>query len=387
MAVVEVVTEAQGLEDLRDEWRNLLAGCPAATPFQSHEWLATWWRFFGRARPGRRLFVATVRDQGGTLIGLAPLMTSPWYGLPIRRLSFLGEGVSDYHDFLAMDGRESDVCRAVYAFLARVGSWHAGDLNQLREGGLLHLNPPAAESRLRWLDRPQEVCPYVRYPLANDPAQRWKGLLCSLGKKMRYNIGYYERALRKTREVELGAARDEREVDQALTSLFELHKRRWNQRWMPGVFASSRVREFHRAAAPKLLERGMLRLHTLSLDGEIEAVLYCMALGNRTCYYQAGFEPSLARLSLGTILTAHAMKGSIDEGRDEFDFLRGDEPYKARWTAGSTRMNTRRLIAKSGAALAVSGRIAATEHALETRAKHWMHHRSEGKARREDKPS
>lgn len=387
MAVVEVVTEAKGLEDLRDEWRNLLAGCPTATPFQSHEWLATWWQLFGRGRLGRRLFVITVRDLSRTLVGLAPMMFSPWYGLPLRRLSFLGEGASDYHDFLAREGREEEVCEAVYGFLALDRRWQVGDLNQLREGGLLTRYPPAGASRLRSLDRPQEVCPYVTYPAAPDSADRWTALLCSLGKKMRYNIGYYERALRKTHEVQIGAAGDGAEVDRALTALFELHQRRWNQRWMPGVFGSRRVQEFHRAVAPKMLEQGMLRLHTLTLDGEIEAVLYCMALGDRTCYYQAGFEPSLARLSLGTILTAHAIRMSIEEGRDEFDFLRGDEPYKERWTAGASRMNTRRLIAKSGAAMGLAARIAATEHAVETRAKHWMHHRSETKPKSGEKPS
>lgn len=385
MAVVEVVREAEGLESLREEWQDLLAGCPTATPFQSYEWIGTWWKHFANARPGRRLFVLAARDEKGRLIGIAPLMLSPWYGLPVRRLSFLGEGVSDYHDFLAREGCEEQVCQAVYRYLAGDPHWQVGDLNQLREGGLLANIPPAKESQIRYADNPQEACPYLSYPRASDPEATWSTLLNSFGKKMRYNVGYYDRALRRAYDVKIEPASDREEVEEGLSALFELHQRRWNERWLPGVFGSRRVQGFHRDVACALLEKDWLRLHTLKLDGEIEAVLYCMAMGRRTCYYQAGFEPSLARLSLGTVLTAHAIRSSIGEGREEFDFLRGDEPYKERWTGGASRMNTRRLIAKSSAMLALAKRARDIEHAAETRAKHWMHNRFAAKAPARDK--
>jgi CelD/BcsL family acetyltransferase involved in cellulose biosynthesis len=376
MAVVQVVTETQGLQDLREDWQKLMALCPEATVFQSYEWLATWWHFFGRSRPGRRLFVINVRDDVGQLIALAPLMTSFWYGTPIRRLSFLGEGASDYHDFLAPEPHAREACQAIYAFLSSDRSWWAGDLNQLREGGLLRQLAPLEESGIRCKDFPQEACPYLPYPAAKDPNDRWNALLSSLGKKMRYNVGYYERLLTRAYQLEIETANSDETVDEALTALFELHQRRWNQRWMPGVFGGRRVQSFHRAAAREFLKNDWLRLHTLRLDGEIQAVLYCFARGDRTCYYQAGFEPTLARLSLGTVLTAHAIHRSIDEGRDQFDFLRGNEPYKERWTRGATRTNVRRLIGKRrSAALKVAAGIREVEGSVETRFKNWMHHR------------
>lgn len=157
-----------------------------------------------------------------------------------------------------------------------------------------------------------------------------------------------------------------------MTHLFELHQRRWNQRWLPGVFGGKRVQAFHRDAARSLLERGWLRLFYLRLDGVTQASLYCFAYGDRLCYYQGGFEPTLARLSLGTVLTARAMQTAIAEGRAVFDFLRGDEPYKAKWT-GAAQVNIRRIIARAGTPFVPLARQTQLwEETVERRGKAWM---------------
>src|SRR5205823_1558429 len=125
------------------------------------------------------------------------------------------------------------------------------------------------------------------------------------------------------------AAKDD--LDGGMEALFRLHQRRWRGRGLPGQFASGRVRAFHREVAQQCATRGWLRLHTLRLDGRIQAVLYCFHYGGGGYYYLGGFEPELARYSPGTVLTAHAIRSAIDEGAREFDFVRGDEPYKYVW--------------------------------------------------------
>ncbi len=136
------VTGAAGLADLETEWRHLASACPTATVFQTWEWNAAWWRHFGRL-PGRRLRVLTFRGADGGLVGLAPLMTSFWYATPLRRISFLGTGTSDYLDALAAPGWEQAVTDALYAYLEHTGGWQIADFQQLREGGLLRDRPAA----------------------------------------------------------------------------------------------------------------------------------------------------------------------------------------------------------------------------------------------------
>lgn len=366
----ETTRRKSELAALEPEWRALAAACPAATVFQTFEWNAAWWKHFGRV-PGRRLRVVTFRDAAGTLVGLAPLMTSFWYATPLRRLSFLGTGTSDYLDILTLPGREQEVAYALYHYLETTGGWQIADFQQLREGSLLRQYLPPPDGLLTVLDVPGEACPFLALPGS------WEMLIQGLGKKTRANIGYYDRGLQKVYAVDADPVRDPNALDDEMSRLFDLHQRRWNQRWLPGVFGGKRVQAFHRDAAHRLLERGWLRLFSLKLDGVTQASLYCFAFGDRMCYYQGGFEPTLSRLSLGTVLTARAMQTAIAEGREVFDFLRGDEPYKAKWT-GASRANLRRIVTCTASpATAMARRVSVWEDTIERRGKEWMHRKPE----------
>ncbi len=125
------VRRTAGLADLEPEWRQLASVCATATVFQTFEWNAAWWRHFGRV-PGRRLRVVAFRDGDGALVGLAPLMTSFWYGTALRRISSLGTGTSDYLDVLAAPGWEDAVSAAFYGYLEHTRGWQIGDFQQLR---------------------------------------------------------------------------------------------------------------------------------------------------------------------------------------------------------------------------------------------------------------
>jgi CelD/BcsL family acetyltransferase involved in cellulose biosynthesis len=209
-----------------------------------------------------------------------------------------------------------------------------------------------------------EPCPFIPLP------ETWQDFLGTLGKKTRSNIGYYERSLYKVYDVQIGWITEADQLDPAMDALFLLHQRRWNKRWLPGVFGSPKTQAFHKDIARALLAQGHLRLFRIVLDSEIQAVLYCFAFGDRICYYQGGFEPSLSRLSLGTVLTASAIRTAIEEKREVFDFLRGDEEYKAKWTSQAA-VNMRRIAVKSPILSPLANSAQKTEHALEMRAKAW----------------
>ncbi len=185
-----------------------------------------------------------------------------------------------------------------------------------------------------------EPCPYVTLPAD------WNEMTARLGKKMRSNLGYYERLLGKT----FGEARfhlaDSDTLEAGMTALFDLHQKRWNARWLPGVLGNKRVQAFHRDVARAFLANGWLRLHLLTVDGTIRAALYCFAWGRSTVYYLGGFAPELSKYSLGTLLTGKAIRQAIEEGCEEFDFLRGNEGYKYRWLP-EKRINHRLLLLRS----------------------------------------
>ena len=354
-----LVTTNAGFDALQSAWERLERECKTATVFQTFAWNRAWWRHF---EGGKRLRLLCLRGEQGELVGLLPLYAAFWHGTPLRVLRFLGTGASDYNDALCVPGRERDAADAFGRALFALEGWHVLDCQQLRVGGFLRDNPlgpgfPAWELT-------GEACPYLTLP------PTWDTLRAGFGKKTRANIGYYDRALHKSFIVRADYVTDPAQLDAQLSRLFALHGKRWHSRWLPGVFTSGRVRQFHRDAARALLEQDALRLWMLRLDGETQAILYCFAWGGRVCYYQGGWEPSLSKWSMGTVLTARALHSAVDEGRTCFDFLRGDEPYKAKWT-GTSHVNVRRILARSEGLLSLARRHAQWERTVEQRAKAW----------------
>ncbi|MGZ3442231.1 MAG: GNAT family N-acetyltransferase, partial [Polyangia bacterium] len=96
------VTDGDALARLEGDWRDLLARAADPTPFQSHEWQATWWRHHGRGR----LWVLMAHDNG-VMVGLMPLHIMRYRGTPLRQVRFLGAPLSDFQEILAAHGHEA----------------------------------------------------------------------------------------------------------------------------------------------------------------------------------------------------------------------------------------------------------------------------------------
>lgn len=336
MRVVEIRQE-NGIEKMREAWRALQAQCPDLSPFQTWEWNDAWWRHFG-ARKWLRLLLFQVDNQ---LVGIAPLYGSFHLGTPLRRLAWIGTGQSDYLGPLALPEYADAVSAALWTTLEEgLRGWDMADLQQLRPDAPLLRPLPHSWSRQSSEYSsvlPMEPCPYLALPEA------WEAFTATLGKKMRSNLGYYDRLLVRTFPDAEAFLADETMLEAGMTALFALHQKRWNARWLPGVLGNKRVQSFHREVAARFLEKGWLRLHLLRAEGDLRAALYCFSLSGRTFYYLGGFAPEYSKYSLGTHLTAQAIRQSITEKHAEFDFLRGNESYKYRWQP-QERINQRILL-------------------------------------------
>jgi len=359
---VELVTDADELAALEPEWTDLWERCPDAGPFQAPEWLLPWWRHLGRGR----LCGVAVRSSE-RLVGLALLSVSSYFGMPVRRLGLLGTGITDRLGVLLEPALAHQGVEIMLAALAEHGhEWDFCDFQQLPESS--PLLRAALPSGMRASNLPQEVCPYLPLPEAPEAVR------ASLPARMQANLRYYERRLARTGGGGVEAA-TQPNLGAALDDLFRLHQGRWRRRGLPGGFASSRVRAFHRATAPRLLERGWLRLLQLHAEGRTVAAMYCLVCRGTAYYYLGGFDPAAAALSPGTLLIARALEDAVRNGAREFDFLRGDEPYKYAWGAVN-RLHSRRLLWRDELPSRLAPYLNHWERQVERRAKDWAARRA-----------
>ena len=309
---MQLVTTIESLESHASEWDALWRRAPGATPFQSPHWLLPWWTHFSN---GGELAVVMSADA------LAPL-----YVLRDEDESlgmFLGTGNSDYLDFVGTDVEPLLAC----ALEVDCQFW---DLQQIRPSSpLLSAALPSG-----WSDNAEAMDPCPILSIENAGEELSNLLSTHARKKLRY----YRRAAKATYE-----SATHESLDELLNALFDLHAARWKARGLPGVLADDVTQSFHRQVARRMLEAGALRMYAMRINERIVAVFYGFAHHGTTYYYLSGFDPALDRLSIGSLLVAHAVEEAVREGGTTFDFLRGAEEYKYSWGA-TDRINQRRQL-------------------------------------------
>ena len=180
------------------------------------------------------------------------------------------------------------------------------------------------------IERPDEVSPFVAVG-----GRSFDDYLTGLGASHRYAFRRRLRGLEREFRVELAMVRTEDERRTALATLVDLHARRWAGRARSEAFARPPLLAFHDEVSRLALERGWLRLYTLTLDGRPAAALYGFRYRDVFSYYQAGFDPALAPYSVGLVTLGMVIRDAIGEGVAEIDLLHGEESYKQLWATGA----------------------------------------------------
>ncbi|GAA3750197.1 GNAT family N-acetyltransferase [Terriglobus aquaticus] len=318
---VRLLRTTSDLEAFLPAWTALWQSDPNRTPFQHPTWLLPWWHQFGQ--PDLRAVVVSVAEQ--------PVAFLPFYLYPEpdggpRKLLLIGAGTSDYLDGLfASDCTVEDVMAGLQALLAEPG-FDTLDAVQLRPESLLtralqHLG--AAESAAE----PTSIMPALA--------------LADLPTKIRRNAMYYRNRAERDATLELTFA-TEADCLEHFEQLVRLHGARWQERGEPGVLDDLSVLAWHREALPHLAAAGLLRLATLTRNGDPLGLMYALAddpgkadangQPNRTLYlYLPAFSLQHRDLRPGTVLLALLIDHAAREGFTTVDMLRGGESYKQLW--------------------------------------------------------
>ena len=333
------------LAPLADAWDRLARG----VPFRSWAWASNWWRHYGNAdgKSGKSgdstsLFTLGVLNGYGLPIGIAP-----WYvehsASQGRVLRFIGSGevCSDYLSVLCQPGMEGRVADALARWLleshephqqrpgSRPDEWDLLELAGVdaRDETVRHLAETLEAANASVYRQPGPNCWRIELP------ETWDQYLATLSKVHRKHIRRIQRRFFSTDRIVHHSVENLADLPRARDVLIDLHQRRWRSLGQAGCFASDRFAAFHRDVMPDLLRNGQLLLDWLELDGRPIAAEYHL-VGNGVVYaYQGGIEPDAMEFSPGRLANMITIRRAIRQGYRGFDFLRGDEPYKARWRA------------------------------------------------------
>jgi CelD/BcsL family acetyltransferase involved in cellulose biosynthesis len=338
--------------EIASEWRRLYIADVNATPFSSLEWGSAWAAHLaGGARPH-----VLLAEAGSDVVGLIPLVQRRRG--PFRTLEMLGEGPADYWDILAEPDSAGAVREAFSRWLTRnAARWDAWVIKGVVEGSATE--QAVRRAGLRFGSQPSMIAPRLSLRSSFD---EW---LAHLPSDRRSNIRRRARRL-----VEAGASYHRigttDDVPASVQRWQALRERQWASRGqrMTALHRSARFRSFITDLVIAMLPTGEVVFRELRVDGAVIGSYIDFADATTVYSYLGGFDPSLARLGIGTVATADAIREGIESGRSCFDFLIGQEHYKYWFVPDEERAvlftaaGTRRLRSRVALA-AVNGFVAA----------------------------
>jgi CelD/BcsL family acetyltransferase involved in cellulose biosynthesis len=321
---------AQDFLTLKEEWEDLYKDCPYATPFQSWEWLYSWWESYGE---GYELRLVAVWNSD-VLVGVIPLMLVRSWGF--GRLLFVGTGITDYLDVLVREGWEDIVAEAGVQALHQMDDWHVADLQEMR--------PEAAAWSIfrKWhgfrADVWQSSCTVT-------DAKPWDEVLMSLSKKQRSNT---RRAIRRTEAdnvvCRLAGVEDAR---QAAHRFIDLHQKLWTGREIAPEHLSREFKSHVLAATSRLTAGRLGGMSEYWKDGEVVASHLLVFGHNFVAEYLTGAtQEARRRYSLHPLYMWNLVNVARSRDSSSVHLLRGEEPYKLQW-ASIVLANHRMILGRS----------------------------------------
>ena len=271
------------------------------------------------------------------MVGIAPWFSAEQGGQRVIRFLGSGQVCTDHLTILATPEYENAVVSALAEWLLNAGTrtddrWDRIELECVSADDLRirNLTRRLTDGGCRVASRDD----IARWQI--DLPDTWDEFIARFSKNRRKRLRRYERTC-QSEQLRLRSICDQACLSDELDTLVDLHLKRRTELEGTSCFESRAFVEFLREVTPLLLDAGLLQLSVLEDTNRPLAIEYTL-VGQEAIYlFQSGFDPDVAHLSPGNLVTVLLIQQSIATGRRRFDFLRGDETYKATWGAQRQR--------------------------------------------------
>ncbi len=355
---VRTIRDDAGLERLQGVWDGLLERSRGGSIFASFAWNSAWWQFLGK---GAQLYIVVVSDSEGQVCGIAPLMLRR-VGL-LRRLEFIGTGLSDAGDFVLDPTHAEGALGAIFAYLRKHSrAWDITDLDEVPPySPLARLLETKRPPGLRVLALPRNDCPYIPVPAT------WEAYTKTLQRKPRQHLEGFARRVIEETGATFRLVTEKADVPAAVEQFYALHRARWDTKddELNPEHLTPEFLAFLEEACRRSATHGSLRLTELCVEDTPIASWISFLVNGRWSGYMTGFDPAWSTKRPGKVLHGFVMREAMKEGAFEIDEGRGAEPYKYELGALSRRSWRFMLISNTPRSLIalslVKGRLRARE--------------------------
>jgi CelD/BcsL family acetyltransferase involved in cellulose biosynthesis len=314
--------------NLYDSWNEILSQPENANVQLTHEWLSTWWEVFG---DNKKLLLITI-TEGDRIVGIVPLTISKVMGkagLELRKLTFVGDGLTDYHDLLIADTRRKEALQVLSKFVVNCkDNWDVIHFRNVRGSSpnLSMLRDTFEDTSLAFFERINTRCPYISIDGA------WTDYYDALGKNIRSDIRRRTNRLAQMGTAEFVRLHQVEDVPATLNTVKSIHIKCQQAKGETSWFTDEKRFRFTSLILERLGERKWLDIVFLKLNDRIIAYYLGFVYAGVVYFWNTGYDPEFSKQSPGKLLLHYWIKDSFERGYKAFDFMVGTEPYKLQWT-------------------------------------------------------
>jgi CelD/BcsL family acetyltransferase involved in cellulose biosynthesis len=332
-----IIRNLSEFRSIKAEWTDLLERAETRNLCMSHAWLETWLTHF----PPNQLFIIIVKDAQGQWVGAAPLMINKSRnGLShrlLQQVQFIGTHptVFDWMKFIVTLEADSAAVITAIGQAFKKAAWDVLDLMYcLDQGQLEQLCSVIGISNSDKLIRETTPIPYLPLPATTEDYEKVRR------KKTRLEVNRH--CNRFTKEFGAPLQLEFQPANEAshaiLTRFFAGHVKYWSERGHKSDFQRfPNLYNFYKAMldySDLQAEENEPKLLFSVLKMEDYQLSYHLGFwqGNSYLSHITHFNQGFKGYSPGTIHMDHLVFETIRRSGVEFEFGRGDEPYKKMWT-------------------------------------------------------
>jgi CelD/BcsL family acetyltransferase involved in cellulose biosynthesis len=331
---IETVKTATDLQSLEQDWNGLSEAAKHPNVFTTFDWFRAWNQQATNIdmKHRRRLNVLVLKAED-SVVGIAPLIcrTVSRFGLSIRKIEFL-ESPADYNDML-LGGAQSAHIKALLNYLEQTQQeWDLVDLRSMRDSGnaIAALEQTLQTSNLSHRRLPEAVCPYLHIDCqVSDMIGKFSRSVRRTLRNQQYRLDRMSSEGLRVRIIE------HPELEPSLLEAFIAleSQKRVQGKLVPPLFANTP--QVFQSLFNSLGPRGWLYAALMELGDHPIAFQFGFRCGDALWDFSKAYDSAYSHLSPGTMLVPAILDYGFSRGYREYDFLRGEEPYKMRWSTES----------------------------------------------------
>lgn len=318
----EIVDSYEKFLLLENQWTELLFAYPNGTIFQTFGWVRSWYESYGEDKD-IRIILGFEKDKIGLIVPLY-LDQKAKYKRLYKTYRFLGDIRADYLSIIYEDHRACQWADLLEYMQKTLGAssiykfFRTPTVNYNENSFFKYLN----EHTISCKSDPQN-CYGIDF---NNP----------LPKLRNKTLKYSEKKLSQMGKLNYWICPDEITLMDRIDTFFESHIRRWQQTSTPSLFNNKQNIDFYKYLVRILFKHGFIHYSELQLNGRQIAAHFGFIYQDRFYYYKPTYDIDLQKYSPGTLLMMDLIEDMKRRKITYFDFLRGKEGYKLKFSNTET---------------------------------------------------